>query len=119
MYKIIKFGRSVESLWYFSLLSIKVLGGNIDEILDKFTYSKDELVSKVHHKLTLSFSSLIERVLYEDKFLGTELIFRRKHKTLNFDRFKTFADDNLYIKEHELLQRDLNFSTPLNYIFSK
>jgi len=117
-YKHIRFGRCIESLKWFSVLSIKAMGKSIDELVDHFDARSDRDIPLVERAQTTSYRSLLDRVLVHDFGGNSETVQVNKRGEMTCDRIQSLTDDRLLLDSHELLQRDLYFNTPLHYFLN-
>lgn len=119
-YKRIKIGRCIESLDWYSLISIKGMTSNLEDVLANCNFElseSGEAVTKLERRTALPYCSLLERVLLKDfhEFKDDDWKQDLKYE-LNFNRLETFRDNQLWLEGEELLQRDLYFKTAIHYL---
>lgn len=114
-------GRGVEVLEWFSLVSLKCDSDSLEKIFEDCVREYEDKaydVDRFSKPNLWSLSSLLERVLIND------LIHLEEHKPLlidgqkfDYDRVKVLAENQFYIKGHEIIQRDIFLNHPLHYLF--
>lgn len=105
-----KVGRGIEIFDWFSLVMLR--NQSIKKQKDLLSQIKLDQVPKpdfTNWNIDMNFKSLLERVLVNDYFNYVE------SKESEYNRIESFKNMQIMLENHELLQKDMSFNTPIDY----